>query len=158
MPTTRIGCRRCCWKSRSFSTAANNPFYQHGDATQFIAVRGEETVGRVLVSDDPLYNQEHGANVGCFGMFECVDDREGRPMPCWTAAADWLRGRGRTVIRGPIDYSINYQCGLLIEGFRHAAADHDEPQPPLLRRPAGVVGACKRGKTSMRGGSSMTMI
>ena len=33
------------------------------------------------------------------------------------AAADWLRARGRTEIRGPIDYSLNYPCGLLIDGF-----------------------------------------
>ena len=33
------------------------------------------------------------------------------------AAADWIRGRGRTAIRGPIDYSLNYPCGLLIDGF-----------------------------------------
>ena len=33
------------------------------------------------------------------------------------AAAGWLRGRGRTAIRGPIDYSINYPCGLLVDGF-----------------------------------------
>ena len=33
------------------------------------------------------------------------------------AAAGWLRGRGRTAIRGPIDYSTNYPCGLLVEGF-----------------------------------------
>jgi GNAT superfamily N-acetyltransferase len=33
------------------------------------------------------------------------------------AAADWLRARGRTAIRGPIDYSLNYPCGLLVDGF-----------------------------------------
>ena len=78
--------------------------------------RGDETVGRILVSDDPHYNQQHGENVGCFGMFECVDDRA-TAHALLDAAAGWLRARGRTAIRGPIDYSINYPCGLLVEGF-----------------------------------------
>lgn len=101
---------------KDFLNRRKHPFYQHGEATQFIAVRGEETVGRVLVSDDPLYNQESGQNVGCFGMFECIDDRP-TAHALLDAAAGWLRARGRTAIRGPIDYSINYPCGLLIDGF-----------------------------------------
>ena len=66
---------------KEFLNRRKHPFYQHGDATQFIAIRGGETLGRILVSDDPLYNQEHGENVGCFGMFECVDDRADGPCP-----------------------------------------------------------------------------
>ena len=101
---------------KEFLDRRKHPFYQHGEATQFIAVRGDETLGRVLVSDDPNYNQERGENVGCFGMFECVDDRP-TAHALLDAAAGWLRARGRTAIRGPIDYSINYPCGLLIDGF-----------------------------------------
>jgi GNAT superfamily N-acetyltransferase len=101
---------------KDFLNRRKHPFYKHGDATQFIAVRGEETLGRILVSDDPKYNQEHGENIGCFGMFECVDDRA-TAHALLDAAAGWLRARGRSSIRGPIDYSINYPCGLLIEGF-----------------------------------------
>jgi GNAT superfamily N-acetyltransferase len=101
---------------KDFLNRRKHPFYQHGDATQFIAVAGDKTLGRILVSDDPLYNEESGKNVGCFGMFECVDDQR-TAHALLNAAAAWLRGRGRTAIRGPIDYSINYQCGLLIDGF-----------------------------------------
>ncbi len=101
---------------KEFLNRRKHPFYQHGDATQLLAVRGEETVGRMLVSDDPLYNQQHGENLGCFGMFECVDDPPAA-QALLDAAADWLRARGRTAIRGPIDYSMNYPCGLLVDGF-----------------------------------------
>lgn len=101
---------------KDFINPRKHPFYQHGQATKFIATRGDEVLGRVLVSDDPLYNQESGQNVGCFGMFECVDDRP-TAHALLDAAANWLRARGRTSIRGPVDYSINYQCGLLIDGF-----------------------------------------
>ena len=33
------------------------------------------------------------------------------------AAAGWLKARGRTSMMGPIDYSVNYPCGLLVDGF-----------------------------------------
>jgi GNAT superfamily N-acetyltransferase len=33
------------------------------------------------------------------------------------AGQEWLRRRGMTVIRGPVNPSLNYTCGLLIEGF-----------------------------------------
>ena len=56
------------------------------------------------------------ANLGCFGMFECIDDGL-VAAGLLNAAAEWLRARGRTLIRGPIDYSTNYPCGLLIDGF-----------------------------------------
>ncbi len=93
-----------------------HPFYAHGAATQFIAVRSETTVGRILVSDDPNYNQQHGTNLGCFGMFESVDAPEVAAR-LLDAAARWLQDRGRTSIMGPIDYSTNYPCGLLVDGF-----------------------------------------
>jgi GNAT superfamily N-acetyltransferase len=101
---------------REFIDRRRHPFYLHGDATQFIALRGDEVVGRILTSDDPRYNQEHISNAGCFGMFECLDDREAAHA-LLDAAAGWAMARGRTEILGPIDYSTNYPCGLLIEGF-----------------------------------------
>ena len=93
-----------------------HPFYQHGDAQAFIAVRGNETVGRIIASDDPNYNQQAHTNLGCFGMFESVDDKA-VTAALLDAAANWLRARGRDTLRGPIDYSTNYPCGLLVDGF-----------------------------------------
>ena len=33
------------------------------------------------------------------------------------AAREWLRQRGARVIRGPVNPSTNYECGLLVDGF-----------------------------------------
>ena len=49
-------------------------------------------------------------------MFESIDD-PAVAHGLLDAAAAWLRARGRTAIMGPIDYSTNYPCGLLIDGF-----------------------------------------
>jgi hypothetical protein len=99
-----------------FVDPARHPFYRHGAAAKFIALRQGRVVGRILASDDPHYNVEHQANTGCFGMFESIDDPAVAHALLDTAAG-WLRARGRTSILGPIDYSVNYPCGLLVDGF-----------------------------------------
>ncbi len=99
-----------------FLDSRKHPFYRHGDAVKLLATRGGQPVGRLLASDDSNYNRQHGANTGCFGMFECFDDAEAAHA-LLDAAAGWLKARGRTSIMGPIDYSTNYPCGLLVDGF-----------------------------------------
>ena len=101
---------------KEFLNPKRHPFHLHGTAAQFVAFRAGAAVGRILVSDDPRYNERHQANVGCFGMFECIDDRP-TAHALLDAAAGWLRARGRTAIVGPTDYSANYACGLLVDGF-----------------------------------------
>lgn len=103
---------------RTFLDRKRHPFYQHGDAELFLARRNHEIVGRIMASDDPRYNELHQSNVGCFGLFECIDNRE-VASALFEAASNWLRARGRNEIMGPIDYSTNYVCGLLIDGFEH---------------------------------------
>jgi len=104
--------------------AQKHPFFRHGAAAQFLARRGGRVVGRITVSDDPNYNAEHDANVGCFGMFESMND-DAVSESLFAAAARWLQARGRTSIMGPIDYSTNYPSGLLVEGF-------DTPQRVMM--------------------------
>lgn len=103
-----------------FIDAEHHPFYRHGGAQLLLARRGNgragEVVGRIMASDDPHYNAEHGTNVGMFGLFESVDD-PAVAHALLDAAAAWLRARGRTAMLGPIDYSTNYSCGLLVAGF-----------------------------------------
>ncbi|MEO5717139.1 MAG: GNAT family N-acetyltransferase [Chthoniobacterales bacterium] len=110
---------------KEFLDRKKHPFYQHGEACLLLARRAGKIVGRIMASDDPNYNAEHDSNVGCFGLFETIDDQE-VASALLGAAADWLRARGRSEIMGPIDYSTNYVCALLIEGFQH---------PPTLLTP-----------------------
>lgn len=123
---------------RQFLDRKKHPFYQHGDAELFLARRDGQIVGRIMASDDPNYNRLHQTNIGCFGLFDCIDDVD-VASALFDAAAAWLRSRGRDEMMGPIDYSTNYVCGLLIDGFEH---------PPTLmtahnpRYYVGLVEAC----------------
>jgi GNAT superfamily N-acetyltransferase len=101
---------------RAFLDRERHPFYRHGSAQTFLARRGGEVVGRILASDDPHYNARHAANAGMFGLFESVND-PAVAGELLEAAAGWLHARGRTSLVGPIEYSTNYTCGLLVDGF-----------------------------------------
>jgi GNAT superfamily N-acetyltransferase len=110
-----------------------HPFYEHGDSALFLARAGGEIVGRIMASDDPNYNALHKTNVGCFGLFESIDDQT-VAAALFTAAADWLRRKGRQEIMGPIDYSTNYMCGLLVDGFEHSPTLLTSHNPPYYRK------------------------
>jgi GNAT superfamily N-acetyltransferase len=120
---------------KAFLDRKRHPFYQHGDAALFLAWQNREIVGRIMASDDPNYNSLHQTSVGCFGLFECIDNRE-VASALFEAASNWLRARGLNEIMGPIDYSTNYVCGLLIDGFEHPPTiltSHNPPYyPPLI--------------------------
>lgn len=114
---------------RDFLNPRKHPFFKHGAAAQFLAFRGDEPVGRISASDDPRFNEFHGSNVGCFGMFESIDDPHVAES-LFDAADQWLAARGRTEVWGPIDYSTNYPVGLLIDGFEHAPRVMMNYNPP----------------------------
>jgi ribosomal protein S18 acetylase RimI-like enzyme len=118
---------------RAFLDRKKHPFFEHGDAALFLARRNGEIVGRIIASDDPNYNAVHQTNVGCFGMFESIDDIE-VARALFDAARAWLRRKGRDEIMGPIDYSTNYLCALLIDGFEHPAMILTPHNPPYYAR------------------------
>src|SRR5260370_21554767 len=92
----------------------------------------------MMGGDDPKYSALHNSNVGCFGLFESIDDVDvARALS--DIAGDWLRRRGRSEIMGPIDYSTNYVCGLLIDGFEHPATLLTAHNPPYYTR---MIEAC----------------
>jgi len=118
---------------KQFIDREKHPFYRHGDAELFLARRNGEVVGRIMASDDPNYNTLHQSNVGCFGLFESIDDVD-VARALFDAAGNWLRRRGRSEMMGPIDYSTNYVCGLLIEGFEHPPTLLTAHNPPYYAR------------------------
>jgi len=118
---------------KTFLDRKRHPFYRHGDAALFLARKNGGIAGRIMASDDPNYNSLHQSNVGCFGLFESVDDYE-VAAALFDAAASWFRTKGRTEMMGPIDYSTNYVCGLLIDGFQFPPTILTAHNPPYYRR------------------------
>ncbi|HEX6106756.1 MAG TPA: hypothetical protein VFZ26_14305, partial [Gemmatimonadales bacterium] len=93
-----------------------NPFFEHAEAEYFLAERGEKVVGRIAAVSNRLHNETHGDRVGFFGFFETVHDQAVADA-LFAAAAGWCRSRGHDVLRGPASFSVNDECGLLVDGF-----------------------------------------
>jgi len=123
---------------KAFLDRKKHPFFEHGDAALFLARRSGEIVGRIMASDDPNYNALHQTKVGCFGLFESIDDPD-VAAALFRAASGWLRARGREEVMGPIDYSTNYMCGLLIDGFAHPPTILTSHNPPFY---AALIESC----------------
>ncbi|HUF34808.1 MAG TPA: GNAT family N-acetyltransferase [Gemmatimonadales bacterium] len=110
---------------RALLSRRKNPFFEHAEAEYFIAERGTEVVGRIAAISNRLHNETHGDRVGFFGFFETVNDQAVADA-LLTAAADWCRERGHDLLRGPASFSVNDECGLLVDGFEH---------PPTIMMP-----------------------
>ncbi|HSD66393.1 MAG TPA: N-acetyltransferase [Vicinamibacteria bacterium] len=124
---------------RAVLDPARNPFFDHADRQLFLARRGGRVVGRVAAIHDRLHDQTHGDRVGFFGFFESVDD-PAVARPLFDAAAEWLRGRQRDTLRGPLNPSINDEAGLLVDGFDTPSVlmmPHNPPYYPALVEGAG---------------------
>jgi len=92
-----------------------HPFYRHADLQCFLARRNGETCGRVAAIVDRNFNEFQQEDAGFFGFFESMDLEATQAV--MQAARQWLIARGAKIIRGPMNPSTNYECGMLVEGF-----------------------------------------
>jgi hypothetical protein len=138
-----------------------NPFFAHASVQAFLAVgggdgeRGERglagsgtngaakrVIGRIAAIDNRAHVDFHGENAGFFGFFECEDDREAADA-LFDAAARWLAPRGLSILRGPMSFSTNDECGSLIEGFDTPPSVLMPHNPPYYARLYDAAGFTK---------------
>jgi GNAT superfamily N-acetyltransferase len=95
---------------------ARHPFHEHNQVQAFLALRDGGPVGRIVAIVNRGHIERYHEQLGFFGFFEAVDDAE-VAAGLFDAARSWLAERGMTAVRGPVNPSLNYDCGLLVEGF-----------------------------------------
>ena len=93
-----------------------NPFFEHADMELFLAYKNGKLAGRIAAVIDENHNNTHHERIIFFGMFECIDDFEVAKNLLDHVKA-WGIERGMTVLRGPVNLSMNDECAFLIEGF-----------------------------------------
>ena len=109
-------------EQRRLLDRSKHPFHRHADVEYFLARRGDDVVGRIAAIVNHRHVEFHDEPAGFFGFFECTDD-PAAANALITAAEDWLRTRGMRAMRGPMNFSTNEECGLLVDGF---------DSPPML--------------------------
>ncbi|MBI3247724.1 MAG: GNAT family N-acetyltransferase [Deltaproteobacteria bacterium] len=93
-----------------------HPFHRHAEVGYFLSRRGGEVVGRIAAVVNRQYVSFHEDHTGFFGFFESIDDRQ-VAAELLTAAERWVAERGMHRIQGPMNFSTNEECGLLVDGF-----------------------------------------
>jgi GNAT superfamily N-acetyltransferase len=119
-----------------------NPFFRHGDAQLFLARRDGRLVGRVSAQVDRSFNEYHDNKWGLFGFLDFEDDQE--ILDALLAAAEsWLRERGCDRMVGPMDFVMNEECGVLVEGHELEPMIRQPWHPPYYQQRCEAAGLTK---------------
>src|SRR6187549_2294141 len=79
-----------------------------------LAYDGDKIVGRIAAILNNAHNSYNKVNDGFFG---CINDQE-TATSLFNTATDWLKKEEVTgKFLGPVNFSTNEPCGLLVEGF-----------------------------------------
>lgn len=82
----------------------------------FVAYRAGVPVGRIAAIVNRSHNRYYDDRTGFFGFFDAIDDVS-VAKELFAKAAEWLKTRGLTTMRGPYSPTVNDECGLLVDGF-----------------------------------------
>jgi GNAT superfamily N-acetyltransferase len=127
---------------RLFLNQKLNAYFKHGEGEYFLARRDGRVVGRITAQIDFAYNQFHGGRTGMFGFLEFEDDPEVLAR-LLAAAEGWLRARGCDQMLGPMDFSLNEDAGVLIEGFDLEPLIRQNWHPPYYQQRCEEAGLAK---------------
>ncbi|MEX0774079.1 MAG: GNAT family N-acetyltransferase [Phycisphaeraceae bacterium] len=94
----------------------HHPFFDNAQIVTLLATKAGQVVGRLAVLINHVHNRKYNEQRGFFGFFECINDTA-VASALFDAGGTWLRQRGMTSVRGPVNPSLNYTCGLLVGGF-----------------------------------------
>ncbi|MCC7450012.1 MAG: hypothetical protein IT324_21520 [Anaerolineae bacterium] len=104
-----------------------NPAWEYMTGDYFVAWRGDQAVGTIAAFINHRHNECWNEKIGWFGFFESIDDQAVADA-LLQAAADHVRGLPGgpyTAIRGPANFTLWDECGLVVENF----------SPPMLLMP-----------------------
>jgi GNAT superfamily N-acetyltransferase len=121
------------FERRQFLDRKRNPWFDHAECELMLAERDGRVVGRITAHIDHRWDEFQGGNDGMFGFFDAEDDPEvfGALID---AASGWLRARGRERMLGPMDFTMNDECGILIEGFDEPSMILEPWHPPYYSK------------------------
>jgi hypothetical protein len=100
----------------TFLDPEKHPFHQHAKVRYFIARRDGQIVGTIAGIINHNHNAYWDDRVGFFGLFEVLQDEEAAHA-LLAAAEDFVRSEGMDTLRGPMNFSTNEECGLLVDGW-----------------------------------------
>ena len=125
---------------KNFFNPKKNPYYEHSEVQLFVAEKAGEIVGRISAQTNTQHNKFHEDKIGFFGFFECINEQEVADKLI-SAASEWIKQKGMDTLRGPMNFSTNDECGLLVNGFESSPfvlMTHNPPYYLKLLNNAGL--------------------
>ncbi len=111
----------------------HHPFYDRNPHKNFLAFKDGRTVGRITAIVNRGHNDRFDEKRGFFGFFEAIDDPEVARL-LLSSACHYLVSQGMTDVRGPCNPGLNYELGLLVEGFNSPPTFLMTYNPPYYER------------------------
>ncbi len=97
-------------------TPGKHPFHEHSVLQLYLAYQDNKVVGRIAAILNNNHNTFNNTQDGFFGFFDCVDDGEVAGL-LFNEVQLWLNAKGAKTVIGPVNFSTNETCGLLVDGF-----------------------------------------
>ncbi len=113
--------------AKVFSDA--NPLFEHARMQLWLALRNGREAGRLAAVIDRTHNETQNDRAAFVGFFECEND-PAVSRALFEAAAAWARENGIQRLMGPMNPTMNDECGLLVEGFDSSPALMMPYNPP----------------------------
>ena len=88
----------------------------HAAVKYFVAENNGRIVGRICSIINRRHTEFQQEDAGFFGFFESENDRDIAKALLDVVSAD-LKAEGMKIMRGPMNFSTNEECGFLIEGY-----------------------------------------
>lgn len=114
-----------------------NTFYSNGSSCNFVAYRDATPVGRLTAFQNLMLHGDQ-AHYGLVGLFSCENNQE-TASALVAKAALWLKGKGLTMMRGPMAGDIWHRWRFITRGFDTSPFPGEPRQPDYY--PALFTGA-----------------
>jgi hypothetical protein len=92
------------------------PFHKFAEVMLFLLYQNNKPVGRVAGIINHNHNKFHQEKTGFFGFFECINSKDVSQYLIGLVSK-YLKEKGMDTLRGPMNFSTNETCGLLVDGF-----------------------------------------
>lgn len=103
--------------SQKENLAENHPFWRKNPHSFFLAWLDGRCVGRIAAFVNLEHNQHTGRSDGFFGFLEAIDNKY--VFQSLLDEADrYVKAKGCSEIIGPMNPSIHYELGVLVDGFQ----------------------------------------
>jgi len=125
---------------KEFFDSQKNPFFKFARVKLFLARKNGQICGRIATCVNYQHNEYHNELMGGFGFFDCPDDYE-IVSTLLKVAMITLKKEGMEIMRGPLNFSTNHECGFLVEGFDSPPVvmmTYNQPYLPALTERFGL--------------------